>query len=121
MTLRRRIAAYVTIALLIGVLDGVSLTSLAAARRTQSSYPAFLRHTNPADVTFSTYGISGASSANLYSPELTAQIRQLPQVKHLQSWVGMFILPLTKAGGPDMSNVSAFNIAGSVDGLYFDV
>ena len=49
-TLRRRWGGYLALALLIGLVGGVALGSLTAARRTYASYPTFLASTNPSDL-----------------------------------------------------------------------
>src|ERR1700691_3536335 len=49
-TLGRRWPAYLAIALLIGLVGGVAMASIAGARRTESSYPTFLAGTNPSDL-----------------------------------------------------------------------
>src|SRR5205823_212137 len=59
--------------------------------------------------------------ANAYSAGLTQAIAKLPQVRHVQSWVGVFAIPLTSAGAPDLMRAARLNIAGSLDGLYFDI
>jgi predicted lysophospholipase L1 biosynthesis ABC-type transport system permease subunit len=41
-TFRRRWSGYVALAALVGLVGGVALASVAAARRTDSSYPDFL-------------------------------------------------------------------------------
>lgn len=41
---------YLTLVLLIGLLGGVAMGSVAAARRTQSSYATFLASTSPSDL-----------------------------------------------------------------------
>ena len=46
-TFGRRWTGYLAIVLLIGLLGGLAIGSIAAARRTQSSYPTFLASTNP--------------------------------------------------------------------------
>jgi len=115
-TFRRRWTGYLGLVVLIGLIGGVALASLAAARRTQSSYPDFLRGTNPSDLTMSAYGSDPASSQ--YSQALTDEIRQLPQVRHVESWVGIGAIPLNADGSPHL--VSAANPVGSLDGLYFD-
>jgi len=46
-TLRARLPGYVAVVLLVALLGGTGLTALLAARRTESSYPSFLRSTNP--------------------------------------------------------------------------
>ncbi len=117
-TFRRRWGGYVAIALLIGLVGGIAMGSIAAARQTQSSYPAFLASTNASDLTMSTYGIGNNSAANSYSPELTRVIAHLPEVKLVESWVGVGVVPLDHDGAPNLN--SSINPAGSVDGLYFD-
>ena len=117
-TFRRRWGGYVAIAVLIGLVGGIALGSIAAARRTQSSYPAFLASTNASDLTMSTYGVTNGSAANNYSPELTRMIAHLPEVKLVESWVGVGIVPLERDGAPNLH--SPINSAGSVDGLYFN-
>jgi len=104
---------------LIGLIAGIAMGSIAAARRTQSSYPAFLADTKASDLTMSTYGISNNSSASNYSPMLTSEIAHLPQVTRVESWVGAEVAPLEPDGAPNLS--APVNPVGSVDGLYFDV
>jgi hypothetical protein len=117
-TLRRRWGGYLAIALLIGLVGGVAMGSIAAARRTQASYPAFLGSTNASDLTMSTYGTNATSAANGYSAELTRRIARLPQIKLVEGWVGLAVVPLARSGAP-MLNAS-LNAAGSLDGLYFN-
>jgi hypothetical protein len=94
------------------------MCSVAAARRTQSSYPSFLAETNASDLTMSTYGVVGGATANNYSPKLTSEIARLPEVKRAEAWVGAGVLPLKTDGAPILSD--ALNAVGSVNGLYFD-
>ncbi len=44
---RRRSVGYLSVVLVIGLVGGVAMASMAGARRTQSSYPRFLAGTNP--------------------------------------------------------------------------
>jgi hypothetical protein len=46
-TLRRRLAGYVALAAVVGLLGGVAMAAMTAARRTDSSYPDYLASTNP--------------------------------------------------------------------------
>jgi hypothetical protein len=68
-TLRHRWAAYLSIVLLVGLMGGVAIGAIAAARRTQSSFSVFLASTSPSDLSVPTYGAAGGG-AN-YSPGLT--------------------------------------------------
>lgn len=118
-TLRRRWGSYLAVTVLIALIGGTAMASVAAARRTQSSYPQFLASTDPADLTFSTYGTGPQSTANAYSPDLAGRIAALPQVRHVETWVGVFGAPLKADGSPDFSKLGAVNEASSLSGLYF--
>ncbi len=60
-TLRRRWPGYLALALLLGLVGGLAMGSVAAARRTQAAFPAYLASTNPSDLTVLTglYGVAG--------------------------------------------------------------
>jgi hypothetical protein len=49
-TFRRRWGGYLSIVLLLGLVGGLAMGSIAGARRTQSSYPTFLAGTDPSDL-----------------------------------------------------------------------
>ena len=117
-TFARRRGAYLGLVVLIGLIGGIAMGSIAAARRTQSSYPAFLASTNASDLTMSTYGIVNDSAASNYSPMLTREIAHLPDVKRVESWVGAEVAPLEPDGAPNLT--APVNPVGSVDGLYFN-
>ena len=70
-SLRRDFGSYVGLIVLIALIGGVAMAAVAAARRTQSSYPTFMRSTNPSDLTISYF--DGAAP-----PELTTGIENLP-------------------------------------------
>ena len=53
-TFGRRWPGYLAVALLVGLLGGLSMGAVAGARRTQSSFPVYLASTNPSDVQFFT-------------------------------------------------------------------
>jgi hypothetical protein len=117
-TFHRRWGGYLAVVLLIGLIGGIAMGSIAAARRTQSSYPAFLAATNASDLTMSTYGVTPNSAANGYSAKLTRQIARVPDVKLVESWVGLLVPPLKPDGAPNFD--VPVNPVGTVDGLYFN-
>ena len=59
-------AAYPNLVLLLGLVGGVALGSAAAARRTQSAFPAFLACTNPSNLDIDN---------GTYDPALLAKVR----------------------------------------------
>ena len=68
----RRWANYLTIIVLVGAMGGLALGSVAAARRTQSSYNTFLASTNPSEL-----------DMTLYAPNIAANLARLPLVRHV--------------------------------------
>ena len=105
--------------ILVGLVGGLGLGSLAAARRTQSSFSTFLASTNPSDLTVSVYS-GGVSSANPdYDPALTAAIARLPGVRHVAPGFELTGAPLTPDGSPRLGvTAEAYSVA-SVNGLLF--
>ena len=112
-TFGRRWGGYLAIVLLIGMIGGIAMASVAAARRTQSSYPAFLASTNPSDLTMTVYS-NGSGSAG---PSLTAKIARLAGVRHVDSIVTPTFLPLTPRGAPRLDVANVVVSVGSTDGL----
>src|ERR1017187_9370370 len=108
----QRWANYLTIVLLVGSMGGLALGSVAAARRTQSSYNAFLASTNPSDL-----------SVTLYAPNVAAKLARLPYVRHVGvSSYSVNAFPAGKHGLPAfpkaIANGSVTN-SGSLVGEYF--
>ena len=68
----RRWTNYLTIVLLVGAIGGLALGSVAAARRTQSSYNTFLASTNPSDL-----------AMTVFAPNIASDLARLPLVKHV--------------------------------------
>ena len=113
-TLGRRWGGYFSVVLLIALTGGIGLGSIAAARRTQSSFSAFLASTNPSDL----------SLIGLYGPNLTTDLERIPGVEHVEvASNSLTAFPLKVNGTPNIvpayyaGEVSAL---GSVDGEYFD-
>src|SRR5207245_5312901 len=102
-------------------LGGLAMGSVAAARRTQSSFPAYLASTNPSDMGLATSVYDPSSGAPGYDPSIVGEIARLPHVRHVESWAGFNVLPLGPNGAPTPQvGASAGGGSGSVDGLYFN-
>ena len=87
--------------------------ALAGARRTQSSFGAFLASTNPADLSVTAQG-----------PDLAGTLARLPGVRRVEAaLLSLNAFPLTRAGTPVIprafANGEAYPI-GSIDGEYFN-
>src|SRR5215475_4388800 len=76
-TLRRRWTGYLAITLLLGLVGGLAIGSVAAARRTQAAYAASLAATNPSDLTVLT-GVSGQGGGPGYNPAVIRKIAAMP-------------------------------------------
>ncbi len=113
-TLRRQLPAYLSIVLLVGLVGGLAMASLAGARRTQSSYPTFLASTNPSDLTVSS-GSLNSDAAN-GSSAFTKQISHLPGVKRLRDLIAPTVIPLTNKGAARVQLANVLEVYGSLDG-----
>jgi hypothetical protein len=89
----RRWSSYLMITLLIGLVGGLSIGSISAARRTESSFNAFLKSTNPSDL-----------SVLLPGPNLTSHLARLPLVRHVAGV--QFFLPGFTAGSHGAPNLT---------------
>ena len=123
-TFRHELGSYVTIALLLGLIGGLAMGSLAAARRTQSSYSALLASSNPSQIVVAT-GIANPAIGNgqAYDAPLVREIAHFPHVTAAASAPGINAAPLGPNGGPRAAGpafpVQAGSSQGSVGGEYF--
>ncbi len=86
-TFARRWAGLSAIVLLIGLLGGLAMGALAGARRTQSSFPAYLASTNPEDLQVPIASFDPSSPSNSgYNAAVVAKIARLPHVKHVATF-----------------------------------
>jgi hypothetical protein len=127
-TFRRRWPGYLTIVLLVGLLGGLAMGSIAGARRTQSSFATFLASTNPSALRLGTaaYNPSAPSVAG-YNPAAVKAIANLPHVAHVESAVLLDAVPYLGPNGDPEANAGPaagdptnLNTIGSVNGLYFN-
>ena len=107
--LRRRWRSYVGVALLLGLMGGLSLFAIAGARRTQSSYARFLRASESSTMSVTT-------SEN-FDQAANDAIASLPGVQRSRTYVGFSVSVLVD-GRPDFSQ--EFEAKGTFDGLFFD-
>jgi len=123
-TFRSRRGGYLAIVVLIALTGGVAMGAVAAGRRTQSSFPAYLAGTNPSDLAAITAVLNPLAGTDVgYDPNILHAIAHLPHVKDTDSASGLNVLPLGPGGAPE--NVPGFPAApgnglGSDDGLGFD-
>lgn len=110
-----RWGGYLAIVLLVGLVGGLALGAVAAARRTQAAFPAYLASTNPTDLTVLT-GAAGPARPG-YDPALIRRIAALPHVRRVESYAGLNVAILAPNGA---SAVNATGLLGSIDGEFFD-
>ena len=113
-SLTRSWSSYVAIVVLIGLLGGISMAAIAAARRTQASYPTYLAGTNPSDVLASVYSPNGGQSV----APLTTALRHLPDVRSVRTVEIPHLVPLTTAGAPKLALLADVNFVASLDGEF---
>ncbi|HTZ30186.1 MAG TPA: FtsX-like permease family protein [Streptosporangiaceae bacterium] len=114
-TFRRRWGAYLSLAILIGLVGGVAMASMEAARRTDSSYPRFLAGTNPSDLVVQPF------TSPAYSPGFVRQLAGLPHVAEAAVAVPLTAVTLTSSdhlGTVLLAHVQLAATVGGPDGLY---
>jgi hypothetical protein len=118
---RQRWAGYLTLVLLIGLVGGLGLGAVSAARRTQSSFSVFLTSTNPPDLTVTLFGANAnnPSSDPSYSPKLTNQIAHLAGVRDVKSGILLLAAPLRSDGSPRLLSTALAYPVASINGLFF--
>jgi hypothetical protein len=117
-TLSRRRGGYLALIVLIGLVGGLAMGSVAAARRTQSSFPTYLASTDPSDlhgiISFVNPmpGIAGVG----YDPSIEARLAHLPHVEEITTEAGLNVIPLGPHGTPE-SPAAYPASAGEVSGV----
>lgn len=97
-TFGRRWGGLLAIVLLVGLIGGLAMGAVAGARRTQSSFPAFLASTNPSDLLV--LHNDSADDSNHSDPAFLRTIAALPHVKRVESTTGPSELLLGADGNP---------------------
>jgi hypothetical protein len=114
-TFRSRWSGYLALALLIGLVGGVAMGSMVAARRTDASYPKFLASTNPSDLVVQPF------TSPAYSPAFVRQLAALPHVAGAAVAVPLTAVTLTPSGRLGtvlLAHVQLAATVGGPDGLY---
>ncbi|HXN58920.1 MAG TPA: FtsX-like permease family protein [Acidimicrobiales bacterium] len=111
-TLRRRWPGLLAIVLLLGLVGGLAMGSIAGARRTESSYPTFLAGTDPSDL------LVQPTQAVACSSDLIGQIARLPHVRGVTCAGSFNAGTLTPTGGLSKVLLAQVELIASADGEY---
>src|SRR5580704_14967670 len=88
-TFARQWGSYVSLVVLVALLGGLSMASLAGARRTDSSYPVYVTSTNPETTqVFAGFDDPNLGSKTGYNPKVIRALEQLPKVEQSAVTVG---------------------------------
>ena len=112
-TFRHRWSGYLALAVLIGLVGGVALGSLTAARRTYASYPNFLASTNPSDLLV-------VPQTNGPEPGLVHELARLPHVRSAEAGEQITAATLTPGGKVSTVLITQVELIASPDGLFSD-
>ena len=119
-TFARRWSGLLAVTLLTGLLGGLSMGAIAAARTTESSFVDFAISTNTPDLFVLDGVFNPAIGLNAgYNPTLLRKIARLPHVKRVESQVGINAGPVGRNNEP-VALSNGIGATGSVNGLYFD-
>lgn len=113
-TFALQFSGYLSIVLLTGLIGGIAMASVAAARRTQSSYPLFLASTNPSNLTMAVFQTQ-ANGGN--GSSLKSAIERLPDVTHVVTVGTLPLVDVGANGAPRLSTFANINIISSLDGM----
>jgi ABC-type antimicrobial peptide transport system permease subunit len=123
---RQRLVGLLTITVLVGSIGGLALASVAGARRTESSFPAYLASTNPSTLgVFTRYDDPGLKIDTGYDPQIVMKIAHLPDVMRATSAIifdGNINLSGVKGIHPhSLAGETPPTVIGSPDGEFTDV
>jgi hypothetical protein len=114
-TFRVRWTGYVTIVVLVGLLGGLSMASIAGARRTQNSFSTLMSRANSSQLE----GLTGVYNPTIgqtgYSTSLINTMRHLRYVKDVKSLTDLNLIVLNSKGLPILASEGQ-SMSGSLDG-----
>ncbi len=117
---RRQREGYLTLVVLIGLVGGIALGSLAAARRTDSSFATFLANSNPSDLMIEPAGGGPGVGQPNDAARLVEAVRKYPQVKHVEAYEALNASLIVGGKADERSLNGNVVVVGSVDGLLFN-
>jgi putative ABC transport system permease protein len=88
-TWRRLVPGYVALILIVGLGGGLALGSVAAARRTASSFSVFLASTNPSDLLIEPAGGGSGPITPALDRKIVDTVAKFPHVRHVESYVAL--------------------------------
>jgi hypothetical protein len=112
-TFARRVTTYLSVTLLIGLTGGLAMASVAAARRTQSSYPTYLKSTNPSTFTMAIFGANNGGQGGASLIQKFQTISDIARIRTLNSGAAVILAP---SGAPRLNTVNDVVTGGSLDG-----
>jgi FtsX-like permease family len=117
-TVRRR-RGLMAIVLLVGLVGGVALGAVAAARRTQAAYPAYLSASHASALQVNVYTLSTRYGNAI---PLSRQLGTLHGVLHVATSPSVFLFPVEPKGTPTPTAINDGDVQflGSLGGAYFD-
>ena len=116
-TLHQRWPGYLSIVLLIGLVGGVAMVSIAGARRSQSAFGAYLAATRASDLQFQTSGVSDQFGITT----LSGKLAHFSHVEHVADAPSLLVIPLGANGKalPSAFNDGNVTEVGSDGGMYY--
>jgi hypothetical protein len=121
-TLRRRLGGYLALAALVGLIGGIAMAAVTAARRTDSSYPDYLASTNPSGLIIQPNtnlgsAVTVAQAYRIYTDLLT-RLRHLPHVQGLATADALNATTLAPGGGYGSVLFTQVQLVASRDGMF---
>ena len=122
-TFRHRWTGYLTIVVLVGLVGGLALGAIAGARRTQSSFPKFLKSTDPSDLLV--IHNDSMTDDNRGDAAFLRRLARLPHVQHVESASAPSEQVLAPDGSPGHDAAyetfdSTVQMTADVSGEFFD-